>query len=237
MPILLAQQRDAMSVNTKFIVWDWNGTLFDDVAACLHCANLILAHTGRPAIDENFYREAYDIPIDRFYLNLGFNEDELRINKSKMQNIFHDHYEDHAIKSGLRDGAKEILARAKQTGVCNYVLSNHLRPSIEQNLDRLNIAAFIDSVMAFETRETQFYQPKGVRFATHMREVGLVPTLGMIIGDTPEEVHIGKELGLTTVALTGGNASEARLIAARPDHVIHSLKEMPALLLAKGFVP
>lgn len=52
------------------------------------------------------------------------------------------------------------------------------------------------------------------------------------IGDTREEVEIGKELGFKTVALTGGNNSTKILRSAKPDFLIHSLVELKEILKA-----
>ena len=53
---------------------------------------------------------------------------------------------------------------------------------------------------------------------------------GMIIGDSEEEVEIGRELGLATVAITDGMCSTARLRAMKPDFLIRSLSQVPALV-------
>lgn len=48
----------------------------------------------------------------------------------------------------------------------------------------------------------------------------------MIIGDSPEEVEIGKDVGIKTVAITGGYYSTSRLRKSKPDFLINNLIEL-----------
>jgi len=51
-----------------------------------------------------------------------------------------------------------------------------------------------------------------------------------IVGDTPEEVEIGKFFRIVTVAITDGYCSTRRLIKSRPSHLISNLGELPEIL-------
>lgn len=226
-----------MSTATKIIVWDWNGTLLDDTDACVAAINQYLAIAAKPKIDSDKFRTCFDIPITRLYENLGFTEIEIQESMARWQEIFHENYEMMARICQLREGARSILRSTELVNINNFILSNHIAHSITSHLSRHEAEHQIHMVMAYESRATQFREPKGQRFATHMREQGLIPANGIIIGDTPEEVQIGRELGLTTIAITGGYASESRLQAAKPDYLIHALPEMLPILRQKGFVP
>ena len=57
----------------KRIVWDWNGTLFDDVELCFHCINSVLtSHHCQPLPDVEAYRNVFGFPIEDYYRELGF---------------------------------------------------------------------------------------------------------------------------------------------------------------------
>lgn len=49
------------------IIWDWNGTLLDDIGASLASVNDMLAMRGKPPIDADYYRECIGVPIIKFY--------------------------------------------------------------------------------------------------------------------------------------------------------------------------
>ena len=51
------------------VIWDWNGTLADDVRVALQSVNDILARRGREPITLEQYYSYIDTPIRRFYEN------------------------------------------------------------------------------------------------------------------------------------------------------------------------
>lgn len=53
-----------------------------------------------------------------------------------------------------------------------------------------------------------------------------------IIGDSNHEIEVGKLVGISTVAVTWGFTSEARLVLNNPDFIIHNLRELKDLLIA-----
>jgi len=67
---------------------------------------------------------------------------------------------------------------------------------------------------------------KTARLETYLASSHVQPHEAFIIGDTGEEITIGKQLGLKTVAITGGMYSTKRLKAAKPDVLISSLHDL-----------
>jgi phosphoglycolate phosphatase-like HAD superfamily hydrolase len=53
--------------SVRHLVWDWNGTLFDDQVAVVAAVNDALAKLGLPGIDADGYRTHFTRPVERFY--------------------------------------------------------------------------------------------------------------------------------------------------------------------------
>ena len=51
----------------RHLVWDWNGTLFDDHAAVVAAINDALALVRLGPIDSETFRSHYTRPVERFY--------------------------------------------------------------------------------------------------------------------------------------------------------------------------
>lgn len=225
-----------MNAETKNIVFDWNGTLLDDMQALFKCQNLVMERMGRPPITMEYFRAHYEVPFERLYSNLGFTEDEIEHVMELDNHVFHSHYEPMADKSSLRAGAAEVLGHAHQQGAKSLILSNHIVDPIRTQLRRLKVEHFFDEVLAYACRNTQFKDmTKGERLRRFMNHHGMAPRNTVIIGDSIEEIHIGRVQGLVTVAITGGCTAEERLRAESPDHVIHSLHELKTVLQERGF--
>ena len=57
----------------KYVLWDWNGTLFDDLDACRYVLDKLLENHGLlPRKTVESYREVFCFPIIEFYKNAGF---------------------------------------------------------------------------------------------------------------------------------------------------------------------
>ena len=50
----------------RHIVWDWNGTLFDDLDIVVASVNVSLRSVGAPPIDADEYRAVYQRPLHHF---------------------------------------------------------------------------------------------------------------------------------------------------------------------------
>jgi phosphoglycolate phosphatase len=226
-----------MTVNGKHIVFDWNGTLLDDIHALHECTNVLLESLGHKRVPLDDFRANYFIPFDQFYRKLGFDDAQVEKLMDLENSVFHDNYEPLAHKIGLRKGAEEILRHTRANGVRNYILSNHIVDPIRAQLRRLDIEQHFTEVLAYADRATQFRDmTKGERLRRYRQEHNIAPEHTIIIGDTAEEIHIAHEQGLTSVAITGGCATEERLRAENPDHLIHSLPELRPILEERGFV-
>ena len=50
----------------RHIIWDWNGTLLDDVDAALNAINRMLQARGLPTLGLTRYRDIFGFPVRDF---------------------------------------------------------------------------------------------------------------------------------------------------------------------------
>jgi len=224
-----------MNASAKFVVWDWNGTLQDDLPVSIVGTNILLDKLGKPRIDAETYRTCFDVPIDRFYRNLGFSEQEIAFSLNEAQDTYFDTYEKLIVDVDFRPGGRSVLDFVLKAGAFNLILSNHLTDVIEKDLQRLGKRDAFQHILAWPDRRAQFRTPKGSLLAAFMDNNGLRPDNGIIVGDTPEEVKVAREFGLVSVALSGGYSSVAALQDMNPDYLVASLDEVKPILRERGF--
>jgi len=53
------------------VVWDWNGTLLNDMEACIRSMNLMLEKRRLPPIDFETYRSVFTFPVIDYYRAVG----------------------------------------------------------------------------------------------------------------------------------------------------------------------
>lgn len=100
--------------NYSLIIWDFNGTLLDDVGAALGSVNDMLARRSKEPITLDEYREYIDVPIRHFYeqvLDLENEDYDLILNE------FQQGYEAHVKNCGLTRFVSAALEEAKRLGI------------------------------------------------------------------------------------------------------------------------
>ncbi|MCP3392129.1 HAD hydrolase-like protein [Bradyrhizobium sp. CCGB12] len=217
------------------LVFDWNGTLLDDSDALLQTANIILGRLGRAAIDVKTFRDSFDVPLSAFFRNLGMSDRDIETVDRDDCAMFHDTYEPLADKAVMRGGARCILETAREQGVSSIIVSNHILDPLRNQLRRHGIDDCITEVLAFESRATQFKSmSKGERLRRYMQAYNLNPSSTVIVGDMPVETDIARDLGLISIAITGGCVSASRLQAAQPDYLIEDHHTLMTILQDRG---
>ncbi len=209
------------------VVFDWNGTLFDDTQIVLKAMNESEAKIlGIPPLTLERYRETYDAPLHRFYENLGISREIFDAKSAEIAATFHPIYEPLAARARTRPGTKKTLQTLKNSGIPSVILSNHTVEGIYLQLSRLQLEEQFDAVLANGGTEEMHHTSKQHRLERYLEEHSINPSEVIIVGDTVEEIRIGRNLGLRTVSITGGNNSETRLKDAQPDAIIQAVPEL-----------
>jgi len=226
-----------MNPQRPTIVFDWNCTLLDDIELVLESINTAFVAVEKPAITLEHYQRYCTMPVPNFYCHCGFSESDLAAHLPRIQDMFHDHYEAHVDSQALRKGAGELLQTMTQQGVNSLILSNHIEQPIRGQLQRLGIEQHFSHVLAYADRATQFkHETKGQRLGRFIAEHQLKPDSCIIIGDTEEEIHIARDHGLTSVAISGGFFAVDRLVAQEPHHLVHDLHELHDIIKQRGWL-
>lgn len=115
------------------LVWDWNGTLLDDIHAVIHATNAAFAEVELAPLTLEQYREMYCVPIPHFYERL-LGRLPTEAEWERMDDIFHRYYAERRVACGLTAGAEDLLARWKLAGHSQSLLSmyghEHLVPVV-----------------------------------------------------------------------------------------------------------
>lgn len=56
----------------KHVIWDWNGTLLDDVQIAINSMNSLLRKRELPTLNNKTYRNIFTFPVKEYYSKLGF---------------------------------------------------------------------------------------------------------------------------------------------------------------------
>lgn len=211
----------------KTVIFDWNGTLIADTIPCMAADNHVIKTFGGKPVNLPEYRNTIIIPSMTFYLLHGCNQSEMENNPQKIGKTFHSFYEPRVKNVRTRKGAKKLLNYLKKNHINSIILSNHTTCGIEKQLKRLNLEKFFTDLLANSALDTSMKKRnKKEKLADYLQQKNLKPQETIIIGDSPEEVEIGKSLGVKTISITDGYYSTLRLKNTHPDYIVNNLSSI-----------
>jgi phosphoglycolate phosphatase len=215
--------------NIDVVLWDWNGTLLDDVDFTFGCLNWMLAEHGYPQrYDMAAYRELFDFPIEDYYLRAGF--DFSKHPYPMLAERFMAHYNAGVPGCGVMPGAAAALQALQAAGKRQLVLSASRRDYLVQQVAARGLTGYFDALLGLD----DIYGASKVQLGLDwMQAAGVDPARCVMIGDTTHDAAVAKALGAQCILLTCGHQSRARLQAVC-DIVLDGPEAAAALLLGQS---
>ncbi len=216
---------------THLAVFDWNGTLFDDMDATHVATNASLAFFGIAPITREQEQENFTFPLIHFYEKMGVKVDDYLAHAEEVGNLFNDVYTVENAKCGLRTGTVELLDWLTAHDVVCMVLSNHRDHLLKEDVIRFGIDKYFETVSGNANPATIVQGlSKQVRLEEYLAQRGFDPAMAFIIGDSHEEPELARRLGLTSISISGGLMTPARLARVGADYQVDQMDEVRPIL-------
>ncbi|TQF05199.1 HAD family hydrolase [Kitasatospora acidiphila] len=191
------------------IVWDWNGTLLNDMAAVVGASNAAFATVGGAPLSLTEYRQKYEIPIPRFYQRvLGFQPSGAQW--EELDSAFQRSYAELSRVSGLTDGVPELLAGWAAEGHTQSLLSMYEHERLGPVVERYGIQSHF---LRVDGRTGPSHGQKAASMVRHLQALGeaVDPARTVVIGDAADDALAAREAGVHAVLYTGGSHIRANL--------------------------
>lgn len=220
-----------MSKALPLAVFDWNGTLLDDVDAWVKGCNAALSIFGQAARSVDEWRGLYTCPIIHSYEKAGVSIDEYLQKSDEANAAFFGAYQA-ASADGftLRPYAREALSALRVQGFHLTILSNHRGDLLLQEIEATGLRDMFEHICGnVSDNDITHKLTKQDRLRRYMDEVGADLSRSFVIGDSHEEPSVARALNIKSIAITGGYLSKERLIKARPTVLIDHLNQIDML--------
>jgi phosphoglycolate phosphatase len=191
---------------TKQIIWDWNGTLWDDAVLCVNINNNMLKRRGLPAINLAIYQQHLEFPVSNYYTQIGF--DYSNDPYEQLAHEFIHEYETRRLESPLRDQALETLALIQQHGISQSVLSAYQQNTLENAIAHFQLTPFFSAVIGLNDVYAEGKVANGIRY---MKQLNMAPETLLFIGDTVHDYEVAQAMGIPCLLIAGGHNSRERL--------------------------
>ena len=191
----------------KRLIWDWNGTLLDDVSAAVSALNRMLIKRGVRPVTREFYRRRFGFPVRPFYAEIGV--DLERWEWDEICDDFHTFVAEEPQQ--VRDDARAALELAAERGFRQCVLSALRQDLREESLKRAGFMEFFDVVFGVDNLDGASKLDRGRELVAHL---GGSISSAVMIGDTLHDAEVANALGAGCVLLSCGHQEPTRLAAA-----------------------
>lgn len=206
----------------KNIIFDFNGTLVDDVDVSLDalnaCCDKFLGPNHR--LSKEYYLDTFAFPVRPYYKSIGFDIDDM--NYDDLANFFIKHYTEHASGCKLYNDVISTLDRLKKEGYNLYLLSASYKSLLTDQLAFYKINSYFNDIIALENK----YANGKVEIAKQfMSKSKINPYETIMIGDTIHDSEVAEEINVTPILCCNGHNSY-KFLSTTKYKIINSLSEI-----------
>ncbi|SDT76030.1 HAD family hydrolase [Actinoplanes derwentensis] len=192
-------------MTAKHLVWDWNGTLLDDLHLVVSSTNTAFAAVGGRDVDSDEHRRAFRRPVADFYaemLGRAVEQEEF----GRLDRIFHDAY-----RLGLTDVslAADAQAAIKTWSGSQSLLSMWFHHELVPAVEGYGLAGLFTRIDGLKAELGGGF--KAGHLALHLSELGVAGADAVLIGDSIDDAEAAESVGASVVLYTGGFTDPARL--------------------------
>ena len=205
------------------IIFDWSGTLVDDLPAVLKASNYVLTQSGQPAMSLDTFRAEFALPFTKFY-----DRHTPHIPMAQLEEWFHTEFrlaQDSVVElPHARTFLEFCRAKKIRTFLLSTVHADHFKVQCRGN----GFDAFID-------RPYTDVWDKREKIHEILAENNLQPDETLFIGDMEHDIATAKHGGIHSCAVLTGYNTLDQLHAAEPDLIVEHLSELRAVLEKNNF--
>jgi len=207
----------------KAALFDWNGTIMNDLNVGLQTCNHMLRYYNVPIVSKNRFRKTFDVPWFIFYERNGVPRE--RIDLIKHQREYMKAYYSLAEKTKPRKNVRKVFDWLKKNKILIGILSFHLKKDIEKNLKKHNLDEYLNVIIGTNTmEEAGTSENKKVKSALSNLKISNDEII--YVGDMAHDLSEGKKYGFLVVGITNGWQSKDKLVKAKPDYLIEDMREL-----------
>ena len=203
----------------KYIIFDFNGTIVNDVILGLECTNKCIDdYLNRKHLSLEEYLDNFSFPVKSYYEKVGFDFNILswhEVGKRWM-----DYYQTGFDKCKLYEGIEELLYKNHLKGNKNIVLSASKIELLNKQLQKLNIFDYFDDILGIDNIYATSKIPLGLKFIKDKN-----PSDCLLIGDTLHDRDVALAMGIECFLIAKGHQSK-KVLATSDLKIYDDIREL-----------
>jgi phosphoglycolate phosphatase len=192
--------------NTKALIWDWNGTLLNDVGISIQSMNQMLEKRGYPLLTEEKYLSIFTFPVQEYYKKAGVDFEQHDWDTVAME--FISNYRKNVVNAKLHADVENILEFFKQKGLDQYILSAMQQTFLEETVRSADIHKMFKKVIGLNNHYAATKEDVARELII---EIGMTPDETCMIGDTIHDFEVAESVGIQCILIAQGHQNYRRL--------------------------
>ncbi len=184
---------------SKLIIWDWNGTLLNDVKACVDSMNCMLDKRSVNKITIDYYKSIFTFPVKKYYQELGFDFNKEPFEELSIEYI--DLYKRNSMGSPLQEGVIELLNFFKSRKYKQVILSASEQIALENQVKQRNIFNYFDSLIGLNNIHAKGKVDNAKNFIVNSPGYDQI----ILIGDTMHDLEVAQEINAKCILVSNGH--------------------------------
>ncbi|MBR2721522.1 MAG: HAD family hydrolase [Clostridia bacterium] len=187
------------------LIWDFNGTVLDDVAPSFASANRLLrAHGLAPIESLDRYREVFGFPIVDYYQRLGFDFSKTPFEELAPEWVAY--YREASTPERAFEHARTVLEWARKAGLCQLILSATEEGMLRQQCTSLGLLDYFSELVALDNIHAGSKVDVGL--AWRARNPG---ARALMIGDSEHDAEVAHAIGADCILVSYGHRPKEAL--------------------------
>ncbi len=193
------------SLKYTHVIWDFNGTVLDDVAVGIEAVNTLLARRAIPRIpSKERYRELFRFPVIEYYTDLGFDFEKESYDEVAVEWV--NEYLARVPNAPIHVGVRQTIQRIAELGVPQILLSATQWDMLQGQLADLGLSHAFSAVYGLDT----IHAGSKKRLAEQLRDE-YPDGKFLFVGDTDHDYEVSKVADGDCLLFSGGHQSKRRL--------------------------
>jgi len=190
----------------KHIIWDWNGTLLNDVEWCVYAINNVMLKRGMtPLGGVAEYQAVFGFPIINYYEKVGFDftKESFEVAAKEYISLYHSN---HGGMCTLHKNARFILEQFHSHKI-QTILSASEKSNLMAQINEFDVNYYFDEILGLGDIYAKSKVEIGADYI-HRRNV----ENAILIGDTQHDFEVAMELGIDCLLIANGHQSKEKLL-------------------------
>ena len=211
----------------RHIVWDWNGTILDDLLVTIHVTNKVIGDYGLSELDVNTYRSIFGFPLTDYYQKIGIDFESVSF--AELTDRWIPIYEKDSTTCIIHKGILGLIEKLKRQNSNQSILSAYESDKLYRVVKKYGLSNYFTDIRGLPNDLGDGKIELGERSISSW-EKKISRSSTVYIGDTVHDADVAEAMQVECILVSYGHQNRERLTATGCK-VVDSVEELSRVLI------